>query len=219
MRKILTSLLSLAAVFTLVSCQRDKLINGSVAPGDGTFADATFSISLGPQTKAFSDGTTVDKLYAGIYEISGTSYSWVADNADAPVTISSKAAHVTFSGKIELGKSYKVVFWAQKQGAPFSIDWARDVTTGPTVTVTATGYANVEARDAFFGVYETGTVAGSIDLTGSPISLKRPFAQVNVLVPNANIADLSAAVSSSMTVAQAPTVLNLVTKEIGRAHV
>lgn len=213
MRKILTSLLSLAAVFTLVSCQRDKLINGSVAPGDGTFVDATFSISLGPQTKAFSDGTTVDKLYAGIYEISGTSYSWVADNADAPVTISSKAAHVAFSGKIELGKSYKVVFWAQEQDAPFSIDWAKGVTTGPTVTVTATGYANVETRDAFFGVYETGTVTGSIDLTGSPISLKRPFAQVNILVPNTNVADLTAAVTSSMSVAQAPTVLNLVTKE------
>lgn len=212
MRYYISYLLSLVTVFTLASCQQDKLIEGS-APGDSTFVDATFSIALGPQTKAISDGTTVDKLYAGIYEVSGATYTWVADNADAPVAISSKAAAVTFNGKIELGKSYKVVFWAQKQGAPYAIDWAKSATTGPAVTVTATGDANAEARDAFFGVYETGTVTGSIDLTGSPVSLKRPFAQVNVLVPNANIADLSAAVSSSMTVAQAPTVLNLVTKE------
>ncbi len=211
MRYYISYLLALVTVFTLASCQQDKLIEGS-APGDSTFVDATFSIAIGPQTKAISDGTTVDKLYAGIYEVSGATYTWVADNADAPVAISSKAATVTFNGKIELGKSYKVVFWAQKQGAPYAIDWAKSATTGPAVTVTATGGANAEARDAFFGVYETGTVTGSIDLTGSPVSLKRPFAQVNVLVPNANIADLSAAVTSSMTVAQAPTVLNLATR-------
>lgn len=211
MRYYISYLLALVTVFTLASCQQDKLIEGS-APGDSTFVDATFSIALGPQTKAISDGTTVDKLYAGIYEVSGATYTWVADNADAPVAISSKAATVTFNGKIELGKSYKVVFWAQKQGAPYAIDWAKSATTGPAVTVTATGDANAEARDAFFGVYETGTVTGSIDLTGSPVFLKRPFAQVNVLVPNANIADLSAAVTSSMTVAQAPTVLNLATR-------
>lgn len=56
-------------------------------------------------------------------------------------------------------------------------------------------------RDAFFGGYETGTVRGDIDLTGSPISLQRPFAQVNVLVPAENFVDESAPVTSSMSVA------------------
>lgn len=212
MKKLIYSLIALAGLFTLASCQPDKLIGGSAAAGEGT-VNATFCVELGPQTKAIADGTTADKLYAGIYEVSGTTYTWVADNADAPVAISAKTASVTFNGKIELGKSYKVVFWAQKQDAPYAIDWAKSAATGPAVTVTATGEANDEARDAFFGVYETGTVTGSIDLTGSPVSLKRPFAQVNVLVPNDNVADLTAAVTSSMTVAQAPTVLNLVTKE------
>ena len=205
-------LLPFAALLSLASCQPDKLLGGADS-GDGVYVDATFCVDLGPQTKAIADGTTVDKLYAGLYEVSGTTYTWVADNADAPVAISAKAASVTFNGKIELGKSYKVVFWAQKQGAPYAIDWAKSATTGPSVTVTPTGDANDEARDAFFGVYETGTVTGNIDLTGSPVSLKRPFAQVNILVPNANIADLTAAVTSLMTVAQAPTVLNLITKE------
>ena len=213
MRKYISFLLSLAAVFILGSCQQNELINGPAATGDGTFVDATFSVALGSQTKAFSDGTTVDRLYVGIYEIgSNNEFIWVADNADAPATISSKTANVTFSDKIMLGRSYKVVFWAQKQGAPYFIDWAKNVNTGPTVTMTATGQANDEARDAFFGTYETGTVTGSIDLTGSPISLKRPFAQVNVLVPTVNFADATASVTSSMTVAQAPCVLNLATK-------
>ena len=212
MKKLFYSLLTLAAALSLASCQPDKLLGGSAAAGEGT-VNATFCVELGPQTKAFADGTTVDILYAGIYEVSGSDYKWVADNSAAPAAISGKAASVTFNGKIERQKSYKVVFWAQKQGAPYTIDWAKSATSGPTVTVTPTGNANDEARDAFFGVYETGTVTGSIDLTGSPVSLKRPFAQVNILVPNDNIDVLTAAVSSTMSVAQAPTVLNLITKE------
>ena len=215
MKKILFSLLTLAAALSVTSCLKD--IEGGAAAGDGDVVDATFSVVLGPQTKAFADGTTVDKLYAGIYEIgTNNAYTWAADNADAPVAISSKAATVTFNGKIELGKSYKVVFWAQKEGAPYAIDWAKTATTGPIVTVTATGNANDENRDAFYGVYETGTVTGAIDLTGSPVSLKRPFAQVNVLVPNTNFADPTVAISSSMAV-NAPTKLNLVTKETSDA--
>ncbi len=210
MKKLLIFLMTAAAVMAATSCQKE--IDGGPA-ADGTKVNATFSIDLGAATKAFADGTTVDKLYAGIYEIGAADeYTWVADNGDAPVAISAGGASVTFNGKIALGKSYKVVFWAQKEGAPYAIDWAKSVTTGPTVTVTATGAANDEARDAFFGMYETGAVTGSIDLTGSPVTLKRPFSQVNVLVPTANFVDATAAVTSSMTVAQAPTVLNLATK-------
>ena len=212
MKKFIYSLIALAGLFTLASCQPDKLIGGPASGNDG-FVNATISVVLGPQTKAIADGTTVDKLYAGVYEVSGTDYTWVADNSSAPVAISAMSGTVTFNGKLELGKSYMMVFWAMKEGAPYAIDWAKNVTTGPTVTVTATGAANAEARDAFFGVYETGAVTGSIDLTSSPITLKRPFAQVNVLVPTANFVDATAAVTSSMTVAQAPTVLNLATKE------
>ena len=212
MKKLFYFLFTLAAALGVASCQLDK-IGGPANPDDGTLVDATFSMVLGTNTKAFADGTTVDKLYAGIYELGADgSFTWVADNSSAPVTISSKTATVTFSGKLQRGKSYRVVSWAQKSGAPYTIDWATSGTAGPVVTATATGDANDENRDAFFGTYDTGEVTGNIDLTNSPITLKRPFAQVNVLVPNASISDASAAVSSSMTVAQAPTKLNLATK-------
>ena len=212
MKKLFYFLFTLAAALGVASCQLDK-IGGPANPDDGTLVDATFSMVLGTNTKAFADGTTVDKLYAGIYELGADgSFTWVADNSSAPVTISSKTATVTFSGKLQRGKSYRVVSWAQKSGAPYTIDWATSGTAGPVVTATATGNANDENRDAFFGTYDTGEVTGNIDLTNSPITLKRPFAQVNVLVPNASISDASAAVSSSMTVAQAPTKLNLATK-------
>ena len=210
MKRLLYLLMTLAAAWAVTSCLKD--VESSAAYDDGTTVDAVFTVTLEPQTKAFGDGTTVDRLYAGLYEMSGTTYTWVADNSTAPLAVNAGAATVTFNGKIVLGKSYKVVFWAQKDGAPYAIDWAKSATTGPAVTATATGAANDESRDAFFGTYETGIVTGSIDLTGSPVTLKRPFSQVNVLVPTANFVDATAEVTSSMTVAQAPTVLNLATK-------
>ena len=221
MKKLIYSLLALATALTAASCAKE-LEGNKVAEG-GT-ATITLSVSLGPQTKTIADGTTVDKLYAGIYEIGGTQqapeFTWVADNSDNLATITNKAATVEFTGKIELGKSYKVVLWAQNTDAPYSIDWAKSATTGPTVTVTnyTTGAANDETRDAFFGTYDTGAVTGNIDLTGEPIILKRPFAQVNVLVPVGNFDDVNADISSSMTIVDAPTVLNLATKVTSGLH-
>ena len=128
MKKLLYLSFALATLLTAASCVKE--LEGNKAVAEGT-ADITLSVTLGPDTKAIADGTTVDKLYAGIYEIGANdAFTWVADNADAPVAISSKAANVTFNGKIELGKSYKVVFWAQKQGAPYAIDWAKKIEIG-----------------------------------------------------------------------------------------
>ena len=212
-----------------VSCKQGEIIDqpddpGSDDPGPviprpgdpdyGTPVDATFSISLGPEAKAFADGTTVDRLYVGIYEAGADNqFTWAADNSTAPVAISSRSASVTFNGIIQRGKYYRVIFWAQKEGVPYTIDWATHDSTGPIVWMTATGVANDESRDAFYGYYDTGGVTGSIDLTGSPVELRRPFAQINVLVPNSNIDDLTAPATSNMTIAGAPAKLNLATKQ------
>ena len=223
MKKIIGFLLSMAAVFSLASCKSDKLNDqpvesGPVAPGPddpdyGTPVDATFYVEIGPEAKAFADGTTVDRLYVGIYEIgSGDKFTWVADNSTDPAVISSKTASVTFNDAIQRGKSYLVIFWAQKDGAPYTIDWATSATSGPLVSMNGTGDANDESRDAFYGCYETGAVTSDINLTGSPIELSRPFAQVNILVPNSNIDNLTDQVSSTMSISDAPTVLNLATK-------
>lgn len=209
MKHVFYPILALATLFAAASCSREP--QGTV-PG-GKTADITLSVSLGAQTRAFADGTTVDKLYVGLYEAGESSWTWVADNADEPAAVSGKTATVTFQGKLVPGQSYRVVFWAQKDGAPYTLDWARTATTGPSVTASYTGVANDESRDAFCGTYDTGVVTGSIDLTNTPVSLKRPFAQVNVLIPNSVISNPQASILSSMSVASAPTVLNLATRE------
>ena len=217
MKKLIYSLLTLAAALSLASCQPDKLI-GDKDGGDGKAANISITVSLGPKTKAFADGTKADKLFAGLYEIgNGPTYTHITHTAEAIAIDNEMRATVTFNGQIHRGNSYRLVFWAQKEGAPYSIDWATAATTGPTVTVTTysgnTNLANDDTRDAFFGFYDAENVQGNVEVTKqNAIQLKRPFAQVNVLVPIANITTPAGAVASTMTVAQAPTVLNLATK-------
>lgn len=213
MKKLLYLSFALATLLTAASCVKE--LEGNKAVAEGT-ADITLSVSLGPNTKAFADGTKVDKLYAGLYEIGdGPTYTHVTHTAEA-IAIDAMKATVTFNGKIHRGNSYRMVLWAQKEGAPYSIDWATAATTGPTVTVTTyTGngnLANDDTRDAFYGIYDAENVQGDVVVTEqNAVQLKRPFAQVNVLVPNGNVDAFTSAVST-MTVAQAPTVLNLATK-------
>ena len=204
MRRLFHILVAIIAAAAVYACnkQADCLEAGPV--------DATFSVSVGQETKAFADGSKVDKLYVGIYALGeNNSFTWVADNSDSPAEVSGGKATVTFNGKIVKGHSYKAVFWAQKDGAPYIIDWSKTVKTGPIVKAPTEGDANDESRDAFYGVYDTGVVTGNIDQKS--IVLKRPFAQINLLVPKDNINEPSASVSSSMFIAQAPTVLNLAT--------
>ena len=233
MKKLLYSLLTLAAALTVASCQKEQPVDPYQ---DGETVNASFSVYMGDaMTKAFADGTTVDTVDAALYEIGGSNdapkYTFIAQ-AD-PAKIENLKATVEINGKLKKGKYYRVVFWASKKAAatgsetaattgadaggttaaasPYKVVWDSDSDSGPVVTVTPTGAANDESRDAFFGTIDTGLVEGDIS-PEKAIPLVRPFAQVNVLVPVGNIAD-GASVTSSMTVKQAPTVLNLITKE------
>lgn len=220
MKKVLYSLLTLAAALTVTSCLKE--VEGGAVYDDGTFVDATFSVVLGPQTKAYADGTTVNQLYAGLYEVDDvdnpTSFTYVA-HTENPINISGKKAQVSFDGKLKRGKIYAVVFWAQKNGAPYVLDWGENVTTGPFITIGRTGYANDETRDAFTAMDSFGPVTEAIvrDETHA-VQLMRPFAQVNILVPNANVDETENLVAgdrvSGMTIAGLPNVLNLATAEV-----
>ena len=206
MKKLIYSLLSLAAMLTLASCQPDKLINGTA--GDGATVDATFTVELGNITKAFADGEKADVLQAGLYKV-GTNPAYTLIDKVTNASISNKASTITFNGKLEKNESYVVVFWAQDADCTaYSLSWGDNA---PVLTVTPSGNANDDTRDAFYGSYSFGPVTQSV--TAPTQTLRRPFAQVNVMIPMANVpqGDLS----SSMTVAQAPTTLNLITKDTG----
>lgn len=202
--------MTLAAALTVTSCLKE-VEGGSAAYDDGTLVDATFSVTLGPQTKAFATGSTANQLYAGLYEKKGeTAYAYVADTK---VAVSEMKGTITFEKGLQRGKSYKVVFWAQHEADGFTSPYTVKLDTAtPSVTVATSGAANDDNRDAFYKVIEFGPVKGDVAYDEGDIILKRPFAQVNVIVPNENI-DVTPASEkkSSMTVTGAPNVLNLLT--------
>jgi len=204
MKKFVYSILTLAGLFAMASCQLEQ----PVSPYGADTVSASFTVDLGDLTKAYADGTKADRLQAGLYERGQAGYTYVDKVTDAEV--SGKAGTIAFNGKLEKGKEYVVAFWAQDADCTaYALDWGA---SAPVVTVTPTGNANDDTRDAFFGIYETGVVSGNI--TATSVTLKRPFAQVNVMVPVGNVTQ-GATIRSNMTVAQAPTTLNLITKATG----
>ena len=194
MKKFIYSVIGLATLLLAAGCQRE--VNGG---RDGDLVDASFSVSLeGLQTKAYSDGTSATKLQVLVYNSKG--YLENVSKLNETINIST-----TVNLKLVKGETYDIVFWAQDPTCTaYTID-----KTNAKLTVTTTGDANDEKRDAFYNEITFGPVEGPINET---VKLHRPFAQINVLD---NINDWNAAVDNSINFTgssmkvKAPNALNL----------
>ena len=119
----------------------------------------------------------------------------------------------TFRVPLTSGEKYVLVFWAQNGIIQdYQPDFAAGVFRMPTSMP-----ANDSARDAFYGVFETGPIkAGQQEFPG--IELKRPFARIQVLAPLEDVDYAACAgvsfVKSAFRVKQAPNTLNLFTGEV-----
>ena len=152
MKKLLFSLLTLAAALTVTSCLKE--VEGAAVYDDGTLVDAVFTVDLGPQTKALDDGLLATDLYAGLYEVVGSpsTFKHVVHTTEAQALVpGTNKWKVVFPSSLKRGHSYEVVFWAQANGAPYTIDWAtgENVTTGPTVTVETGGPPTIRRATPF----------------------------------------------------------------------
>lgn len=161
------SILLLAAASALIfagACQKEE----AVQPVEGT-AEVTFTLGQqGISTRAYSDGKTATKLSYAVYEAG-------KDEAIESVTRGVTFTNLNATVKIRLakGKSYDFIFWADAEGAPYTFDAAKK-----TVTVDyLSAKANDESMDAFFAAKKNLAVDGDITQT---VTLKRPFAQVNI---------------------------------------
>ena len=165
----------------------------------------TFSLGLenAMGTRAISDGTGVDKLIYAVFDKEGNRVAQSDDSAEFPLekTIS-----------LIKGEQYTAVFWAQNEECD-AYTISEDFTT---ITVNYDGALNNdETRDAFFRS-ETFTVKEGVSLN---IILKRPFAQVNMGVTQADWQNSAYAgfeiTKSSVEIKQAATTLNLVDGLVG----
>lgn len=224
MKKFLTPIFTLAAIALLAGCAKEEDKRLAIEEG---LVPASFTVSLDgtSATKAYSDGKTADALLVGVYNIQGegttATYNYLEDlsvttlTGDKAIAVSGKAA--TFKTTLIRGQKYAIVFWAQKStSSAYTVDFSNK-----DLSVSNAGDANDETRDAFYKVYETGVISETNkDFTG--IELKRPFAQINVLAPNADVAN--AAMSkvllskTAMSVEKVPTKMNILTGEVSSAE-
>ena len=129
--KKLNYLLLGAAGLMLASCAQEDLV-GNTGNGDGT-ANVSLSLST-PKigTRAFSDGTTAQKLQYAVYEVKGAEGSetytlinkegYCSDEDEAVTEIQMKK---TMNFKLLTDHTYRFVFWAE------SLDKADGTPTNP----------------------------------------------------------------------------------------
>ena len=179
--KNLLKVFAVAVAVVLAACSKDAA-EPSVYTGD-TQVTFTTTIPGATEGRAIADGTTVDKLYYAVYE-HGQTQALITDEED----VVGKTATVNVT--LVSGMKYDIVFWAQKEGAPYTFN-----TTNNRIDIDWTNLVgNNEARDAFIFVRKALEVNGSIQET---ITLKRPFAQLNI-----GISDFEAAKKAGFELAE-----------------
>ncbi len=192
----------------MTACQKtDVLENGT---NDGT-ATVTVTAALPAQldeTRVAGDGTTVDRCIMQIY-LDNQPYG---ERQYAQV----QGLKATFSARLVAGKTYDLVFWADKMGTDLKTDPHYNTADLSNVTfVEDDAYlGNDDARDAFFG---TAQVISDKSQAVN-VELKRPFGQLNV--KTLDLAEVKAAAPAlepkkvKIEFKSVPTAINLLTGEL-----
>lgn len=187
----------IAAALLATSCSNEDV----VAPSTGGNVVFTAELpTLG--SRAYGDGTTASSL---------TAYVYSAEEGETPTFLFSKKAD--FAGELKTtvqldlvtGKTYDIVFWTQASGAPYTYS-----TDDRTITVNYEGAtANDETRDAFYFTEKGLKITGPVQKT---VSLRRPFAQLNVLTSDyASVTASGVEVTKSSLTMTLPKTLDLAT--------
>ena len=186
MRKLIHSILALAAVLSATSCTQEslKLVQDS--------STVTFTVEMPEDaTKAEDEDSQVDQLVYAVYRIKGNHEAAEAkaaiNNPDICQLVYQRAQSILGENRtivhLEVIKNqrYIVLFWAQNENAWFthteSLDDPALPNLGEFAITYPTGYQpNSERFDAFTG-------AECIEVDGSAsksIKLTRPFGQLNI---------------------------------------
>ena len=207
MKRFFGLFLAVIALASAASCAKEPVEPADPAQG-GKPVTIQFDISLGnSMTKA--DNTPLDDA-SGTFQLFVAAFSAV----DGSLVSTSKiggtgyGATETLNGSgaknvsltLTKGSSYKVIFFAQREGA-YDVSFAGGNVA--TFSYKSGLQANNGDLDAFYDAVDVTPSKTSYDVT-----LTRPFAQLNVLVKNENVPGTQTAFSSAMTV-KAPTTFDL----------
>ena len=158
------------------------------------------------ETRVAGDGTTVDRCIMQIY-LDGELYG---EHQYAQV----QGLKATFSARLIAGKTFDLVFWADKSGGDINSDLHYNTADLANVAFTGDYIGNDDARDAFFG---TAQVISDKSQAVN-VELKRPFGQLNV--KTLDLAEVKATAPAlepkkvKIEFKSVPTAINLLTGEL-----
>ncbi len=183
MKKFL--LIAVAAFGMLMTaCSKDEVAQ----PVGGEESVVTFTVEAPVmQTRTHGDGYSATELTVLVYQRGGD------------LLFEKEAEMVGLKTTVELpfvnGMEYDLVFWAEAENSPYTLDKANK-TVGYTDVNALVG--NSEAYDAFYAyVNDIPEITGPVTKT---VELKRPFAQLNIITNDATEAAKSGLVVKNVAV-------------------
>lgn len=218
MKKLFYPLFALAAMAMTTSCS-DELENGVVQNSNEATVSFKVKLENAVGSRAAGDGKTAKELLCFVYKWEegkiGDELQLLRDTVEVNDDLT---AQVQFT--LVKGQTYNFLFWAQNENSTHyyvdpvtgivDVKYNDDETT--TDVVEHFTAANNEERDAFFKVRTKLNINGPVEET---ITLKRPFAQINVGTAVGSLADAKKAeleiTKSSFYVDNAATKLNTYT--------
>ena len=199
-KKLFLGMFAAAGMLLATSCSNDELD----VVQSGNEAQVTFSLAAegGIATRAISDGTGADLLYYAIFDAQGKLITTINGSTAGLLKKENAFLNGSKQDAVEVtlakGQEYTAVFWAQDASCTAYTVTAE--TDGLKVAVDYDGDNNNETRDAFFKA-EPFKVTGNTEID---VVLKRPFAQINVGVTEA---DWKAAVESGIEITKSKVVI------------
>ena len=190
MMKIFKSLAAIALVAFAASCSNELLENSPSYNGEE--AVVNFSVATpGLMTRAVADGSTVNTVECYVYDKDGKLIEGIGKSA----TMEGGKADISL--RLMTGQTYSFAFWAYKApevGATSPYTFNKETKTLSVSYANAT--TNDENRDAFYAYIDSKEITGSLK---EPVTLSRPFAQLNFGVEKP---DVEAATALGVTVAK-----------------
>ena len=169
MKKYFLSLVAIAAAMLFATSCQESLVEPQLA------GPTTFTVQLPDQmgTKAIGSAENVNQLFVAVYSDAS------ADNAVAIYrdVVSISGGQATVSLDLVQGQRYDLVFWAQVDNNYVSSEKSNKAYQFELVNIPMNkDYHNSDAGAAFFFYWNDFTPSG----TAQPVTLKRPFAQLNL---------------------------------------
>ena len=159
------------------ACSKDEVAQPVVG---GEESVVTFTVEAPVMaTRAHGDGTTATQLSWAVYDENDT---LLFQSSEVTVMSGLKA---TVEIPFVNGMEYNILFWAEAEQSPYSVEWANLKVGYKNQTLVS----NSENYDAFYCYFtELGEVTGPVTKT---VELKRPFAQLNIITNDADKAKQS----------------------------